>query len=41
MMNVIDTHVHVWDLDHYRLPWLDEEGPVLKRTWAPSDYVAD
>lgn len=41
MMNVIDTHVHVWDLDHYRLPWLDGEGPVLKRTWAPGDYVAD
>ena len=41
MMNVIDTHVHVWDLDHYRLPWLDGEGPVLKRTWAPSDYAAD
>ena len=31
MMNIIDTHVHVWDLDNYRLPWLDGEGPTLKR----------
>lgn len=40
MMNIVDTHVHVWDLDNYRLPWLDGEGPVLKRTWTPSDYAA-
>lgn len=40
MMNIIDTHVHVWDLDNYRLPWLDGEGPVLKRTWTTDDYAA-
>ena len=40
MMNIIDTHVHVWDLDNYRLPWLDGEGPVLKRTWSVEDYAA-
>ena len=40
MMNIIDTHVHVWDLDNYRLPWLDGEGPTLKRTWSVSDYAA-
>lgn len=39
MMNIIDTHVHVWDLDHYRLPWLDGEGPTLKRTWTVDDYA--
>lgn len=39
-MEIIDTHVHVWDLDSYRLPWLDGEGPVLARTWSPADYRA-
>lgn len=40
MMNIVDTHVHVWDLDNYRLPWLDGEGPVLKRTWTTGDYAS-
>nr|WP_197678290.1 amidohydrolase family protein [Parolsenella massiliensis] len=40
MINIIDTHVHVWDLDNYRLPWLDGEGPTLRRTWSVSDYAA-
>lgn len=37
-MRIVDTHVHVWDIDRYRLPWLDGEGPVLKRNWSPVDY---
>jgi predicted TIM-barrel fold metal-dependent hydrolase len=37
-ITIIDTHVHVWDLDRERLPWLDEEGPILKRNWLPRDY---
>lgn len=41
MLNIIDTHVHVWDLDRYRLPWLDGEGPVLARTHMPADYAAE
>lgn len=40
-MNIIDTHVHIWDLDAYRLPWLDSEGSVLKRTWAAADYARE
>lgn len=40
-MRIVDTHVHVWDLEHYRLPWLDTEGPVLARDWSPADYVAE
>lgn len=41
MMEIVDTHVHVWDLDSYRLPWLDSEGSVLKRTWSTEDYRAE
>lgn len=40
MVKIIDTHVHVWNLESYRLPWLDSEGPVLARTWSPEDYSA-
>ena len=40
-MRIVDTHVHVWDLEHYRLPWLDSEGPVLARDWSPADYAAE
>lgn len=39
-MNIVDTHVHVWDLGLERLPWLDSEGPTLKRNWLPQDYEA-
>jgi predicted TIM-barrel fold metal-dependent hydrolase len=35
----IDTHVHVWDLKQFRLPWLDHAGDVLDRTYTPADYV--
>jgi predicted TIM-barrel fold metal-dependent hydrolase len=24
---IIDSHVHVWDLKQFRLPWLDQFGP--------------
>lgn len=37
-MNIVDTHVHVWNLDEETLPWLDGEGPTLKRNWLPKDY---
>jgi predicted TIM-barrel fold metal-dependent hydrolase len=41
MMEIVDTHVHVWDLDRERLPWLDAEGPILKRNWSPADYAKE
>ena len=41
MMRIVDTHVHVWNLGTQRLPWLDGEGPTLKRNWLTADYVAE
>lgn len=35
---IIDTHVHLWDLDRFRLPWLEEGGP-LDRDHLPEDYL--
>jgi L-fuconolactonase len=34
---IVDTHVHLWDLDRFRLPWLEAGGP-LARDYLPDDY---
>ncbi|MEW4569019.1 amidohydrolase [Tautonia sp. JC769] len=34
---IVDTHVHLWDLDRLRLPWLAGGGP-LARNFLPDDY---
>jgi predicted TIM-barrel fold metal-dependent hydrolase len=36
---IIDTHLHVWDLERFRLPWLDRAGERLNRSYAVSDYA--
>jgi len=33
----LDTHQHLWDLDRFRLPWLDGGGP-LARSHRMADY---
>jgi len=30
---IIDTHVHVWDLDKAEYPWLKGDTSLLNRTW--------
>jgi predicted TIM-barrel fold metal-dependent hydrolase len=35
---IIDTHQHLWDLDRFRLPWL-EGAAALKRSYLPKDYA--
>ena len=34
---VVDTHVHVWDLDRLRYPWLDR-CPSINRTFLLNDF---
>src|SRR5437764_1249841 len=36
---IMDTHVHVWDLERFRLPWLDRAGKRLNRSYSPGDYA--
>jgi predicted TIM-barrel fold metal-dependent hydrolase len=36
---IVDTHQHLWDLDRFRLPWLDRAGDVLNRTHSRADYL--
>lgn len=37
-LRTVDTHVHLWDLDRLRLPWL-REGDVFNRTFTMADYT--
>lgn len=46
----VDAHVHLWDLDHLRYPWLTppfgSEGPAgsvepIAQTYLPADYRAE
>ena len=32
-MRIIDTHVHIWDLDKAHYPWLHGDTSILNRTW--------
>lgn len=35
---IIDTHVHLWDLKQFRLPWLSGAAEVLQRNYGEADY---
>jgi L-fuconolactonase len=39
-MPIVDAHFHIWDLKHFRLPWLDRAGPLLNRSYTRGDYLA-
>src|SRR5215210_3132137 len=32
-MNIVDTHIHVWDLEKAEYPWLTGDNSILNRTW--------
>lgn len=34
---ILDAHVHVWDLKQFHLPWLDRD-PLLRRDFSIADY---
>ena len=35
MMNmIIDTHIHIWDLDRVRYEWLDAHTGILRQNWS-------
>src|SRR5207248_112599 len=36
---IVDTHVHLWDLTRFRLPWIRKESP-LARSYVIKDFLA-
>src|SRR5262245_45207913 len=39
---VIDAHVHHWDLERFRYPWLDDDAfEALRTDYLPVDYRGD
>lgn len=32
-MKIIDTHVHIWDIEKAEYPWLKGDRSILNRTW--------
>ncbi|HAH99111.1 MAG TPA: amidohydrolase [Verrucomicrobiales bacterium] len=37
---IVDTHQHLWDLARFKLAWMDQAPPVLKRSFHLTDYIA-
>jgi L-fuconolactonase len=35
---IVDTHQHLWDLNRFRLPWIQKESP-LARSYVMKDYL--
>jgi L-fuconolactonase len=40
-MKIIDTHVHVWDLEKAEYPWLKNDDSILTRTWRIEEIEND
>jgi predicted TIM-barrel fold metal-dependent hydrolase len=38
-LRIIDCHQHLWDLDKFKLPWINP-GTLLARSFVMSDYLA-
>jgi predicted TIM-barrel fold metal-dependent hydrolase len=37
---IVDTHQHLWDLEKFTLPWLENGGPEeLRKSFVMSDYL--
>ena len=40
-MRIIDTHVHVWDLEKTEYTWLKGDKSILNRTWSIDELADD
>jgi len=37
-LRIVDTHQHLWDLNRFRLPWIQKDSP-LARSYVMKDYL--
>jgi L-fuconolactonase len=40
-MKIIDSHVHIWDLEKAEYPWLKGNRSILNRTWSIDEIAVD
>ena len=40
-MKIIDTHVHIWDLEKAGYPWLKGDVSILNRTWKIDEIAGE
>jgi len=40
-MRIIDTHVHIWDIEKAEYPWLQDDTSILNRTWRIEEIEND
>lgn len=40
-MRIIDTHLHIWDLEKAQYPWLQDDNSILNRTWRIEEIEND
>lgn len=40
-MDIIDTHLHLWDLDQLNLPWLTNDYSKINKSFSIKDYLSD
>lgn len=36
-MNIVDTHVHIWDFEKAKYPWLEGDTSILNKTYSLDD----
>lgn len=41
MKPIIDTHIHVWDLEKATYPWLDNDTSILRRTYTIAELETE
>lgn len=41
MLEIVDSHLHIWDLDVLHLPWLSSCKGVIKRSFSIDDVVKE
>ncbi len=39
VLDVVDSHVHFWDVNRFEYPWLETQGPRIQGSFLPTDFA--